>query len=348
MKPVRIILLSLLIVLAGALPKAHASTFLQLESAYEGNGWFRYTVRLPVDPLTDSLVHNISFSPFRGYDTFSVVDLYGWRSFRMTASPDGVNYTYNFNTNYPQIRPITYVFKVHSAYTTFRTSTNYGNATILMNLSMTWESPGGVGSYPINLVGYATFPCLLPCPPAEADGSPATLITDFKIYPDVKLDSLVTTEKDVTGVRFHWQSGNTEPAKYLLEGSRDLRSWTNITEIIGTRGDNTWIAPAPITDRGPFYRIQMVRLDSQRPEAAKLEANPVQPVPLLSVRPNSTDTQVTFESQPGLTYDAQLLDPAGTIIESQQVLASGTNASVVFKPAPVGFIKITPAPAKAE
>jgi hypothetical protein len=122
-------------------------------------------------------------------------------------------------------RPYEQTFLVRSSDTSYKLGTNA--AISLFSLVTADIGPPGIVSG--NIVGYAEMPCLVPCSPEDADGSPTSFLFLLKLVPDITIKQLLTSSNgDIHGVVFNWVSDST----VLLQASPDLVNWTNVTYIL--------------------------------------------------------------------------------------------------------------------
>jgi hypothetical protein len=308
-----------------------ATTFLELESSYLGDGWFRYRMKTHEDPFFSRADIN-HFVPI-----FTNFVEYGPPPAEWTNAPISnwaPYWGYELGRPVPQIRPYEREFFIRSAAQSFRRGTN---SMVLMDLNlnsmedMLWREYMSV-----NIVGYATIPCLTPCVPEDADGSPTNMIHFLKLIPDIEITQLLVTNGTVFGIEYFWNGRST----VLLQASFDAHAWTNIAYIEGSGGLTTWVSPVPLNDAGSMFRVQLVEATASQ-TATSSPANTQEAVPW-NFRPNENEVVVEFQSKPAVSYVIQALTIQGNVVESETVAGTGERVSASFTkgnlPNPVFFV----------
>jgi hypothetical protein len=323
---------------------AGATTFLQLQSTYLGDGWFQYQMNVLNDPFfaeADVVGFGVNFTNQIEPGTLPA----GW----VVAQGGGANW--ETTDSYPS-RPYELTFLVRSSETSYRlgVATNWDGAFVLFSLVLTEVYPGvGSGIISGNIVGYALMPCLVPCSPEEADGSPTNFVYDLKLLPDVTLNQLIQTNGQIYGVDFTWDAEST----FVLQGTTDLNNWTNIAYIWSYPPETVWTTNAALNAYGQFFRVALVA-DGYSTNLPPLTSNLVLTPKTLakagvtSTLPRVTSCQfaggkvvVNIASQSGETVQVQAVDSHRAIRQTQQVVAQGASATVNFDtaslPSPVFF-----------
>jgi hypothetical protein len=230
--------------------KTRATTFLEVESAYLGDGWFSYRVKVCNDPF----VWQAGLGSFGLMVTNFIEN--GAPPNEWTNSTAAGSGSWNYAlTNWWQDRPYERTFYARSSERTYRFNT-YG---CIVTFSL-WPRNIADGQWSFmsaNVVGYAMLPCLVPCSPDQADGSPSDYLYNWKLVPDIQMGPLVLTNDTPFGITYDW------PASGLVElqGSFDLQTWTLITRINGTSGRTTWTTNTPINTLGSNFRVQLISGD---------------------------------------------------------------------------------------
>jgi hypothetical protein len=246
-------------------------------------------------------------------------------------------------TNGYVARPYAKTFLIRSSETSYKLatwSTNApGPATFSLTLSLSGLYPGtAFGVYAPDIVGYASAPCLVPCTPAEADGSPTNFVYDLKLVPDIQINQLIQQNGGIHGVDFSWPSAST----LLLQGSPDFNNWTNIAYLWSYPPDTSWTTNTDLNAFGRFFRLELVA-DGHTTNLAHFYAAKA---PLPKVRPNGGAGPLSIQSQlldgqivvsvtggAGRPVKVQALDPMGNVLQTQQVMTVSTPVKVYFNPA---------------
>lgn len=343
----RVLLLASLV-----LGTAKGTTFLTLQSTYLGDGWFQYKMDVANDPFfteADITGLNITFTN------------------QIDQSGDSTNWSYvgrnepysdwAFTNGYPS-RPNSETFLIRSSETSYRLTsiTNWEGAVVMMSLNLAGFYPGQGGTawnggYSVNVVGIASMPCLAPCNPDEADGSPTNFVYVLKLLPDVNVDHLIQSGGDIYGVDFDWDSQST----FLLQGSTDFNHWTDVAYLWSYPPETEWTADAPLNGYGQYFRLALVAdghvNDANLPPlgshlalspktATKIATIPSTPSVAGCQFANGRMT-VNLITQAGQTVQVQALDSHRVVKQTQTVTAQGTSATAAFDeaalPSPVFF-----------
>ena len=344
-----LLLLSTAALLLGA-AAAPARDAMTVQSAYLGDGWFRYTVHTTYDPY------------FLYLDTtwFALGDATGLERGlnppHWTNSPLGPGLLWIFAGNGVghQVLPYDASFLVHSDRTTFKRGPL--GATILMSLS----TAGGHG-YPVlsGIVGYWNVDVLVPCPPEEADGSSPTLPihSTWMTLPDIEITEILRNGSSPIGLTYYYPDANT----MRLEATRDFRSWTNVAYIFGGGSYTSWTNDVPLSNFGSSYRLELVAeghgtnlpplnpvpsgLAAETPSGKSLTTSTIpaaQGPRLLARSLSGPDGEFTFSSIAGRTYSVSLLNDALQPSLTQEVRATASTTTVRLQTArpDFGFLKI--------
>lgn len=333
----------MLVLLWLGLRTADATTFLELKSTYLGDGWFQYQMSVLDDPFfTEADITGLQINFTNQIDQSN-----GTQGWVYTGATSG----WAFTNGYPA-RPYAETFLVQSSETSYRlgVGTNSDGAVALLSLYLTDIYPGiASGVVSANIVGYAMMPCLVPCSPEEADGSPTNFVYDLKLLPDVTINQLIQTNGQIYGVDFTWDSAST----FLLQGSADLNIWTNIAYLWSDPPETVWTTNTALNAYGQFFRVALVA-DGHSTNLPPLTSNlalmtrSIANAGVASTTPRVTSCQfaggrvaVNLVSQPGQTVQVQAVDSHGTVRQTQRTTAQGTAATVNFDaaslPNPVFF-----------
>jgi len=349
--------LLMLAVLSLGVLTARATTFLQFQSTYLGDGWFQYQMSVLDDPYfseADITGLTVYFPGEIGSSTTST----NWSE---TDSEDAgstwsfTNSTWSFTNGYP-VRPYQETFLVQSSDTTYKLGTNIPNsAVVILSLFPVDFNPMGNDGLSQNIVGYATLPCLVPCSPDEADNSPTNFVFILKLLPDVGINQLIQTNGNIYGIDFTWGYDST----FVLQASADLNNWTNVAYIWSYPPETIWTTNTPLNNFGNFFRISLVgssydtnppALNSSAVEISKALAknNGAVPKGVPGGAPKVTGCSfsngkvlVNVATAPGEQIQIQATDAHLAVQQTQQVIANGTVTTATFDaanlPSPVFF-----------
>ena len=244
------------------------------------------------------------------------------------------------------------VFLVRSAETSYRLGANgvTDGALVTFSLYLAEFNPwafGGVAS--ANIVGYAGFPCLVPCPPEQADGSPTNFSYALKLVPDVVIQQLIQSNGVIAGVDFSWDYNST----FLLQASTELTTWTNVAYLWSYAPETLWTNNTPLNDFGQFFRLELVASD-QTTNLPPLNSH-VLPAKTAATKTSVAATvprvcgcqvfqgniAVSVATQPKQNYIVSALDSHKVVQATQLLTATGNSATVYFNakslPTPVFF-----------
>jgi len=325
---------------------ACATTFLQLQSTCLGDGWFQYQMTVLNDPFfTEADITELDI-----HFTNQIDQSNGAQDWVNTGSSNSVS-SWAFTNGYPA-RPYAETFLIRSSETSYRlgVATNLDGAIVLLSLYCADLYPGiAAGTISVNIVGYAMMPCLIPCSPEDADGSPTNFVYDLKLLPDVVINQLIQSNGEIQGVDFTWDSAST----FLLQGTADFNNWTNIAYIWSYPPETVWTTNVSLGDYGQFFRVALVadgHSTNLPPLTSHLALAPkaIAKAGVASTTPRVTGCQfakgrmaVNIATQPGQTVQVQAVDSHGTVKQTQRTTAQGTSAAVSFDaaslPSPVFF-----------
>lgn len=311
-----------------------ATTFLELQSSYEGNGWFQYRMKAFNDPFfTQASVvgSQIGFTNEIGHTSTSN----NWDQ----TGYDNVYSSWAFTNGTAPALPYDVTWWIRSSETTYKLQTNVFNGDVVMQLSLVFAGiyPGVSGGvFSQNIMGCAGLPCLVPCPPAEADNSPAHYNYKLKLAPDVSVKNLIHTNGAVHGVDFMWDS----EATFVLQGTKDFQDWTNVATVWSYPPETSWTTNMALNDRGSYFRLELVtdgHSTNVSTANASLAVAPKIPVfipPVIkSCQLTGGNLAVSFTSNFGQGYWVQALNSRLVVQQSQPVAASGALTTVNFAPA---------------
>ena len=330
--------------LLALLGTAKATTFLTLQSSCLGNGWFQYQLNVMADPFFKAVnIGGLYFNNFTN-PIEHMANADGW-----SYSDYGNRWVNWSSANGYAARPYSATFLMRSTESSCRMGSLYSEgATVIMSLSLNEVNPG-YNIYEQDIVGYANLPCLIPCRPDEADGSPTSFVYTMKLVPDVILNQLIQTNGLTYGMDYTWNINTSDnyDATFVLEGSTDLQTWTNITYIHASTPETIWTTNSPLNDYGQFFRLELFSFESRYGYgAAPSVASPKQSSPagatksIAPATPQVTGCQlvkgelvVNVATQPGQTILVQAVDAHGNIQQTKQVSALNVSATATFAPA---------------
>jgi hypothetical protein len=331
-----------LLVLAGSLATALADhPWLEAESTYLGDGWFRYRFGSRVWPIMEDLTlcgAGINFSNKVAYGTLPS----GWTN----SNHSGASWTqWDYGSQAPaQVLPYDATFEVRSSLTNYHLGLGFVTMSLILYEFKQFPNDGGV--YSMNVVGYWMFPTLVPCLPEQADASPASSYTNLT-YQDTAITELIRDTQGVKGLKFVNGSdstyGDSGRATYLLEASSNMQDWRNAAYIYALPGIVTWTTNIDLGQWGNFFRLEFVSngyiaatdLPPLDPPAGPLLARPatatasmskiraVAPAPQLSFADNG-QVNVGIDTVPGLNYEV-FVSSLGKVVWSTRCTASQTR-----------------------
>jgi len=260
-------LLMLVACLLLAIQSAHAYVFAELESTYLGDGWFKYRLKSMNDlffreadllGLWVSCTNRIDFGPNPPH----------WPT-NSYPQPNGAEWDIDDPFS-PQTRPYEVTFFVRSSETHFKTQ--FAAAGLVVSLyPADWFPLPGVG---VNVLGVFTLTNLVACAAEEADNSPTNFLARVSIISDATIDGLVRSEDGhLTGVNFSWDRTGI----LTLQATRDFHTWTNISDMDGFPGQNSWYVPwqLPYLEHyGDYFRLQFGPQSSSTPAQGSPEIIP--------------------------------------------------------------------------
>lgn len=289
----------------------------ELESHYNGDGWFTYTFRTLDDPLIP-VIRLYQLDPLFTNFVASVPPA-DWTNFFYQGNWEGI--MYDQSSPQPRLNEIT--FSARSSFTTFKRLPLGLTAVVFIQLA---PLMGGEG-----YGGYVRLDCLVPCAPEEADGSPPDLDSRLELIPDVQVADLIVSNGGVYGLTFSWN----EPSTVELQGSHDMTHWTPVTRLFGEPPQTTWTTNVPLNSFGDFFRLQLIanrhvtnNLTSTTPGAQDSSE-----IPIAREEISNGQIRVGFASVPNAVYEVTYCEISGQPISAKQIRATSSFTSVLF---PIG------------
>jgi hypothetical protein len=331
-----------ILLLFSLMESSEATTFLTLQSTYLGGGWFQYQMNVMNDPF------------------FYAVDIQDFGvavTNQLDQSTTSTNYSFEetnlYNADWtltnwpPPQRPYTETFLLRSAETSWRLATN-GPAWdgAIIEGSLGWNSISPFQG----AVFYSIMPCLVPCADADADGSPTNYVYTLELVPDITINALLQTNGNFYGLDFTWDYDST----FLLQGSTDLNTWTNISYVWSYPPETIWTTNTLLNAYGQFFRIELA-VDGHATNLPPLSALamstetkpstflPAQAVTGIKFVNGKIVVSVTAQSSQKVSVVA--MNSRGAICARQSVIWQGTSAAATFDstnfPNPVFFNAVT-------
>lgn len=239
---------AMLVWLFGTTAPVSARTFLRVESSHLGGGVFQYRMTSVADPFwSDVRISSFSVMTFTNRTAYGAVPSHWIADTTNTAN----RAAWILTNNLTQARPYEKIFLAQSSRTTFKTITNRGVSVTfaaVVQPSFQNESLG-------NFSGFRNgIPCLVPCPPGEADGSPSVLVSTFDVIPDFKLIGQTVSSNALQGLTFSWTYDST----MRVEGSYDLLNWRTAGYAWGHAPWATTVFPTPLLTNGNYFRLVLL------------------------------------------------------------------------------------------
>lgn len=219
---------------------AAAFDSLVLRSTCLGEGRFQYELQIADDPWIKRY-EGMHFHAFTNASLLVPVS-------RWTNTSTDASWSYQDMTNgvaAPLPHPQTVLFEAHSTSAAFR------RGVALVGFIFAHQDDLVSKSVPVTLAGFARMAALVPCAAGDADGSPDTLSSAFAFHDDITVQNLVTLSNHVYGLSFDFPLEST----VVVQGSPDIKNWTNISYALGNPGVTTWTSAVPIEAKGPFFRV---------------------------------------------------------------------------------------------
>lgn len=292
-----------LLTLLFSIRELRANTFMELESTYEGDGWFQYKLRLPVDPFWEvAYIHYLSFQFLQATG-------------EKVVPPSWSGDAYALGPNDSQARPTEYIFRFRSSYRHFKLHP-IGFSTRLYLVPQVWNftEVDGHTIYAQSIFGFTNHECLVPCPPDEADGSAPLHVMRFITVPDVKILQLLTDSNGVSGLKYYLPYD----ASFVVEGSQNLTNWNPVAYGSAEAGTNQFNSASLITS-GPYYRIQITAVNGHNLSSAQptntggLTGKLANDVKLLAT---ATGKVITFPSIASKIYQIDFTSAQGAVLKS--------------------------------
>jgi hypothetical protein len=290
----------------------------ELESRYNGDGWFEYSFRTLYDPFLQEIdVHQLApeFTNF----VASVPPVH-WTNFFYKGTWDGI--MPDRSTPQPRINETT--FFVRSSSTSFRRESHGLTAIVYLRfIGVDLDSAGG----------YITLDCLVPCAPEEADGSLPDLVSRLELVPDLKIEQLIVTNDNIYGVTFSW----SYPSTVELQGSHDLTNWSAVARFFGDPPQTTWTTNVALNSFGEFFRLLLVagRHVTNATASATLSSRSQysSEIPIASAEMVNGQIRVGFGSVPNAVYELRSCELSGRTTSVRQLQATNAFTRVLL---PIG------------
>ncbi|HEY1174301.1 MAG TPA: hypothetical protein VGH19_23240 [Verrucomicrobiae bacterium] len=280
-----------------------ASNSLELESRYEGDGWFRYTITLPTHHFATSFEINYFVVHFGSVQEMEAPE--GWVT--IPSSGEAI-----WNPVTSLTRPSVHVFRCRSPYRHFRMDP------LGIYLGITTPHP----EYGIPVQATGIIYCLVPCPPEYADGS-EPVFTAKSQNPDLKITNLLHDTVKVTGISLNLQTSAT----YVLEASSDLAEWREATTFQAPSGTASFTS---LNESGPFFRVRVGEtvLSSAALSATSSRAARIEPSIKTSLVMEDGKLAAVFPSQKDTSYTVEFLSYSGQLFKKLAVTGTAPQTTV--------------------
>ena len=255
------------------------------------------------------------------------------------TSHDNLYSAWAFTNGTAPALPYDVTWWLRSSEMNYKLQTNVFNGDVVMQLSLVFAGiyPGVSGGvFSQNILGCAGLPCLVPCPPAEADNSPPHYNYKLKLAPDVVVKKLIQTNGIVQGVGFDWDS----EATFMLQGTKDFQNWTNIATVWSDPPETSWTTSSPLNGLGSYFRLQLLtdghstNFSPTNPSLVITPKGPgFTPAVIKSCQLAGGNIAVSFSSSPGQAYNVQALDSRLAVKQSLPMFSASTLTTVNFAPA---------------
>ena len=238
----------LLALVAGVVSPAGARHFVQVESSYLGGGWFQYRMTSLADPFwSDVRISSVAVGKFTNRTAYGSAPANWLGDTTNTAN----RASWILTSTVPQTRPYERIFLAHSSETTFKIVTNGGVFVAYAAVVQTALQNASLG----NFSGFRNnVPCLVPCPPGEADSSPPVLTSVFDVIPDMKIIGETVADNALNNVSFSWSWDST----VRVEGSFDLQNWTTAGYAWGHAPWASAVFSPPLSTNGHYFRLVLL------------------------------------------------------------------------------------------
>jgi len=240
-----------LLLVAGIPFAAHGVDTFRLEARTPASGVFEYELSVPLDPLWSEITVG-SLGPSSGGlvleheivpDHWSAGDHLFWEYDPAAGS---------------LVRPYRALFRSRTEWTAWKQAT----ALILFELGLNMDHPFWQYNEPCPpgavctpyWVGYANLDTIVPCPAEEADRSLPYFYSVVESLPDPVIKRILLDERGVLGFDYQIEYESV----IQLQSSSDLETWNPVADFLAVKGEQQWLSPEPLIDRGNFYRLNVV------------------------------------------------------------------------------------------
>lgn len=296
-------LLLILLTLLCGMKELRANTYIEFESRYEGDGWFKYTIRLPPDYFGSAFEINSLIVSFGSAQEVEVPQ--GWSAPFIHEAI--------WNSLSTLARPSEHIFRCRSSYRHFRFSP--------LSLRVVVTIPDPETGMPMQASGLIYG--LVPCPPEEADGSEPVFTAKSKTNPDLKITNLYHASGKVTDISLNLNT----TATCVLEASSDLVEWHDVTTFEAPEGTASFTS---LTDSGPFFRVRVggnyVPSVSLSSAVSKTATGKTLKETSLTIRDG--ELVVSFPSQPDKPYTVEFLSFSGQLLKKMAVTGTALKTTV--------------------
>jgi hypothetical protein len=234
---------SMLVAVVGFLSTSrivYGAHLIELESSYLGNGVFEYTLKFPDIGLFPTVLPDFFSVPFPGLTDYRMTPT-NW-----TASPDD-SPNWEHDRVVWETLPYSCTFLVSGTNTTFKLGRMIADFSAFEYMwteqTNTWTNT--------TALGYVNLLCLIPCVPAEEDGSPTNYFSSTGDIPVVTISKLLFESSHPVGLEF-----TSAAYRVSVEASFDLQNWTTVTNLNLSTSLTNWKSPVPLDVYGNFFRLK--------------------------------------------------------------------------------------------
>jgi thiosulfate/3-mercaptopyruvate sulfurtransferase len=306
------------------LSPAYSAKLVTLDSEYLGDGAFEYRLTYDQVPFLERCgLSNFSL-PFPSYDSV-LQEPADWQRApgfpttpQATASLLWLNSQTNWNNEAYQC-----AFRVRSQKSAFKLGTCQVKNVLHWN---DWAEPV---VYPARIQETLTLKCLVPCDPAQSDGSPTLYQDGGSDFPEVRITQWSVLNLNSLRLGITARAG----LPLCLESSADLRAWTRAGLVAGSGTVALWTANHEQAGPFQFYRASVQVPAFAHPEALAstqwLERHLGDPsVRIVDCRYPQSDSAFKSSHIPG----AVKVDPIVDLVDPRW-----TSSGFYFVPTPAQF-----------
>ncbi len=236
----------------------YAGNLVTLDSEYLGGGILEYRLACNAEPCVERCGLSSFSLSFHGFD--GVVQEPGdWQrapTFPMPPQSEATLEWLHSQTNWESL-PYQCVFRVRSEKTAFR----LGSAQVTNALH--WHDWAQPPNYREHIQESLTLSCLVPCDPAQSDGSPSFYQDAGSNFPEINVPSCHLVSPESLQLEIASRPG----LPLCLEATADLHSWRRVGFVEGSGLVTPWTVNTAGTGSHQFYRAVARKPEFAHPEA---------------------------------------------------------------------------------